>query len=52
MALLLIPAMLLGLYAGHRITLHMSREQFIRVLSVVLIVTGTTLVARALLMGG
>ncbi len=52
MALLLIPAMLLGLYAGHRITLHMSREQFIRVLSAVLIVTGTTLVARALLMGG
>ena len=51
LALLLVPAMLAGLYAGHRITLHMSREQFIRVLSVVLIVTGTTLVVRALLLG-
>jgi uncharacterized membrane protein YfcA len=51
MALLLIPAMLLGLYAGHRITLKMSREQFIRVLSLVLIVTGATLVIRALMMG-
>ncbi|HWV52850.1 sulfite exporter TauE/SafE family protein [Pseudorhodoplanes sp.] len=51
MALCLVPAMLLGLYAGHRITLKMSREQFIRVLSMVLIVTGTTLVVRALMMG-
>lgn len=50
MALLLVPAMLIGLYAGHRITLHMSREQFIRVLSLVLIVTGATLVVRAALM--
>jgi uncharacterized membrane protein YfcA len=47
-ALALVPAMLLGLYAGHRITLKMSREQFIRVLSCVLIVTGASLVVRAL----
>jgi uncharacterized membrane protein YfcA len=51
LALLLVPAMLAGLYAGHRITLHMSRERFIRVLSMVLIVTGATLVVRALLLG-
>jgi uncharacterized membrane protein YfcA len=51
LALLLVPAMLIGLYAGHRITLRMSREQFIRVLSVVLIVTGATLVVRALAIG-
>jgi uncharacterized membrane protein YfcA len=51
MAACLVPAMLLGLYLGHHITLRMSREQFIRVLSIVLIVTGTTLVVRALLMG-
>ena len=51
LSLMLVPAMLLGLYAGHRITLHMSREQFIKVLSVVLIVTGTTLVVRALALG-
>lgn len=50
LALLLVPAMLIGLYAGHRITLRMSREQFIRVLSLVLIVTGATLVIRAALM--
>ncbi|MGV3632823.1 MAG: sulfite exporter TauE/SafE family protein [Pseudorhodoplanes sp.] len=51
MALCLVPAMLLGLYAGHRITLRMSREQFIRVLSLVLIVTGGTLIVRAALVG-
>jgi uncharacterized membrane protein YfcA len=51
MAALLIPAMLAGLYAGHRITLRMSRDRFIRVLSMVLIVTGATLVVRALTMG-
>lgn len=49
MALLLIPAMLIGLFAGHRITLKMSREQFIRVLSMMLIVTGATLVIRAVM---
>lgn len=47
-ALLLVPAMLLGLYAGHRLTVKMSREQFIRVLSCVLLVTGASLVVRAL----
>jgi uncharacterized membrane protein YfcA len=51
MALCLVPAMLLGLYVGHHITLRMSREQFIRVLSLVLIVTGATLVVRAVMMG-
>jgi uncharacterized membrane protein YfcA len=51
MALALVPAMLLGLFIGHRITLRMSREQFIRVLSLVLIVTGATLVVRALMTG-
>lgn len=51
MALMLLPAMLIGLFIGHRITLHMSREQFIRVLSMALIVSGTTLVVRALMVG-
>ncbi len=51
MAALLVPAMLAGLYAGHRITLRMSRERFIRVLSMVLVVTGATLVVRALASG-
>ena len=51
-ALFLIPAMLIGLYIGHHITLRMSREQFIRVLNCVLIVTGATLVVRAAIMAG
>jgi uncharacterized membrane protein YfcA len=49
LALLLAPAMLIGLYAGHRITLHMSRDQFLRVLNLILIATGTALILRALL---
>lgn len=48
LAVLLIPVMLIGLYAGHHITLRMSREQFLRVLNLVLIATGTTLIVRAL----
>ena len=38
----------IGLYVGHHITLRMSREQFLRVLNLVLIATGTTLIVRAL----
>ena len=48
LALLLVPAMLLGLYVGHHITLRMTREQFLRVLNFVLIATGTALILRAL----
>lgn len=48
LALALVPAMLLGVYAGHHMTLRMTREQFLRVLYVVLIGTGTMLVVRAL----
>lgn len=49
LALILMPGMLIGLFAGHRVTLNMSREQFVRVLSCVLIITGVTLAVRALL---
>jgi uncharacterized membrane protein YfcA len=48
LALLLVPAMLIGLYIGHHITLRMTREQFLRVLNFVLIATGTALIVRAL----
>ena len=48
LALLLVPAMLIGLYVGHYITLRMTREQFLRVLNFVLIATGTALILRAL----
>jgi hypothetical protein len=47
LALLLAPAMLLGTWAGHHITLRLSREQFLRVLYFVLIGSGLTLVMRA-----
>lgn len=50
MALVLLPAMLIGLFIGHRVTLRMSREQFVRILNTLLIVAGATLVLRALLM--
>ncbi|MET0867099.1 MAG: sulfite exporter TauE/SafE family protein [Pseudorhodoplanes sp.] len=48
LALLLVPAMLIGLYLGHHITLRMTREQFLRVLNIVLIATGAALIVRAI----
>ena len=44
----LLPAMALGLYISHRITLRMDRRRFMRVLYSVLIVTGSSLVIRSL----
>jgi uncharacterized membrane protein YfcA len=49
LAILSSPAMAVGLYAGHRITLRMSREQFLRVLHLLLVGTGAALVMRATL---
>jgi uncharacterized protein len=49
LALLLVPAMLIGLWLGHHITLRMTREQFLRVINIVLIATGTMLVIRAMM---
>ena len=48
LALCLVPAMVLGMWIGERITLRLTREQFLRVLHVVLIAGGTTLCIRAL----
>ena len=48
LVLSLLPAMALGLYAGHRITLKMERQRFMQVLYGVLLVTGSSLVVRAL----
>ncbi len=48
LAALLVPAMLIGLYAGHHITLRMTREQFLRALNIVLIATGAALILRAI----
>ena len=47
-ALLLAPAMLLGTWIGHHMTLKLPREVFFRILYLVLIGTGLSLVVRAL----
>ncbi len=44
----LVPAIALGLFIGHRITLRLDRARFLRLLHGVLLVTGASLVARAL----
>jgi uncharacterized membrane protein YfcA len=49
LAIISAPAMAVGLYAGHRVTLRMSREQFLRILHLLLIGTGMALVVRGTL---
>jgi uncharacterized membrane protein YfcA len=44
----LLPAVALGLYVGQRITLKLDRQRFMRVLYSVLLLTGGSLIARAL----
>lgn len=45
-ALAFVPAMALGVYAGHRIDLEMSREQLFRLLNGLLIASGLSLIVR------
>lgn len=45
----LLPAMVLGLYLGHRVTLGLDRARFMRLLYAVLLVTGASLIARAVM---
>ena len=47
-ALLLAPAAGLGLYCGHRVHLQINRKQMLRAIFVMLLVSGGTLLARAL----
>ena len=47
-AVLLLPVMMLGLYLGNRLHLNLPREQIIRVLGVLLVMSGLSLVLRAL----
>lgn len=49
LALLLAPAMALGLWAGRRITLRLSREQFLRMVNAVVLCSGCTLVLHYLM---
>jgi uncharacterized protein len=46
MAIAGLPALFLGLYIGHRISSRLSRDQFVRILCIVLIGTGGSLVLR------
>ena len=48
LVLALLPAMALGLYIGHRITLRLDRKRFLQVLYAVLLLTGGSLLWRAL----
>jgi uncharacterized membrane protein YfcA len=48
MALCALPFLLIGLFTGHRLAGYLNREHFIRVLCVVLIVSGGSLIVRAL----
>jgi uncharacterized membrane protein YfcA len=51
LVLCLLPAVAIGLYVGHRITLKLNRQRFMQVLYCVLLVTGGSLVVRALAQG-
>lgn len=51
LALCLLPAMVLGMWIGERITLRLTRTQFLRVLHLILIGAGLTLCVRALTSG-
>lgn len=48
LALLLAPAMLIGTAAGRRVTLGLTRRQFLRIVSVVILCSGVSLVWRYL----
>ena len=47
-AVMVIPASLLGIFVAQRMFLRISREQLLRAVALVLLATGGTLVARAL----
>ncbi len=46
LVLALLPAMLLGLYLGHRINLKLDRRRFLQVLYGILLLTGSSLIWR------
>lgn len=47
LALMLLPAMFVGIFIAHRIAGNLSREKFLRVLYIVLIGSGVSLIVRA-----
>jgi uncharacterized membrane protein YfcA len=49
LVLCLLPAVALGLYIGHHISLRLDRQRFLQLLHAVLLLTGSSLLLRALL---
>lgn len=49
LVLCLLPAVALGLYLGHHVGLRLNRKRFLQVLHTVLLLTGSSLLVRALL---
>ncbi len=49
LVLCLLPAVALGLYIGHRVSLRLDKRRFLQLLHSVLLLTGSSLVLRALL---
>jgi hypothetical protein len=47
MAAALLPIMLLGMWIGHHLHLNLSREQLARIIGVLLVVSGISLIVRA-----
>jgi uncharacterized membrane protein YfcA len=45
---MLLPFALGGLWAGHRIQLQISRESLLKIISVMLLLIGASLIARTL----
>jgi len=41
-----LPALFIGLYVGNRVSVHLSRDQFFRILCLVSIITGSSLIVR------
>lgn len=52
LAVALAPAMVAGLWVGRRITLRLSREQFLRAVNLVVLASGVALIARQFLHAG
>ena len=50
-ALALLPIMVLGMWIGHHLHLSMSREQLVRLIGALLVLSGASLLVRALTMG-
>lgn len=46
LAVLMVPAMLIGTAVGRRITLNLPRAQFLRIVSVIVLCSGVTLIGR------